>query len=76
MTVIKKSDIDWESSLPNYDFFAFPIFAIKLGHFKYKQYFLMQQTLTLNNEKQKKSLFYEEKKFGRIDSGTYSPTKG
>jgi hypothetical protein len=35
---------------------------------KYRQYFLMLQTLKLSNKKRKKSLFYEEKKFGRIDS--------
>jgi hypothetical protein len=50
-----------ESILPNYDFFAFLIFAIKLGHFKVHTIFLMLQTLKLNNKKREKSLFYEEK---------------
>jgi hypothetical protein len=49
-----------ESILPNFDFFVFPIFAFKLGHFEV-QTIIILQTLKLNIEKRKKSLFYEEK---------------
>ncbi len=60
----QKSRVHQESILQNFDFFVFPIFAIKLGHFKaQKKYFLMLKKLKLNSEKQKKSLFNEEKSF-------------
>ncbi len=37
------------------------LFLLSLFILKNRQYFLMLQTLKLNNEKRKKSLFYEEK---------------
>ncbi len=49
-------------------FFRFSLLSLAIS--KYRQYFLMLQTLKLNNKQQKKSSFYEEKKFGRIDSRT------
>jgi hypothetical protein len=33
------SILDLESILPNFDFFVFPIFALKLGHFKVQTIF-------------------------------------
>ncbi len=46
---------------------------LSLAILKYRQYFLMLQTLKLKNKKPKKSSFYE-KKFGRIDSRTHGFT--
>jgi hypothetical protein len=47
----------------------FSIFAIKLGHVKVQTIFFMLKTLKINNKKQKKSSFYEEKRLvGWIDS--------
>jgi hypothetical protein len=46
----------------------FRFLLLSLAILKYRHYFLMLQTLKLNNDKQKNSLFYKEKKFGRIDS--------
>jgi hypothetical protein len=40
-------------------FFQFLLLSLAIS--KYRQYFLMLQTLKLNNEKWKKSSFYEEK---------------
>jgi hypothetical protein len=40
-------------------FFWFLLLSLAIS--KYKQYFLMLQTLKLNNKKRKKSSFYEEK---------------
>jgi hypothetical protein len=51
--------MDLESILPNFNFFIFPIFAIKLGHFK--AIFFMLQTLKLNSKNGKKSSFYKGK---------------
>jgi hypothetical protein len=49
-------------------FFVFPIFLVSLAIGKNKKYFLMSQTLKLNNEKWKKiSLFYEEKSFEELN---------
>jgi hypothetical protein len=39
----------------------FRFLLLSLAILKYRQYFLMLQALRLNNEKWKKSLFYEEK---------------
>jgi hypothetical protein len=39
----------------------FQFFLLGLAISKYRQYFLLLQTLKLNNEKQKKSSFSEEK---------------
>ncbi len=66
--MLKKSpNLVQESILPNYDFFAFPIFAIKLGHFKVHTIFFVLQTLKLNN-KNGKIFILRRKMFGRIDS--------
>ncbi len=47
-----------ESILPNFDFFVFFRFLLlSLAILKYRQYFLMLQTLKLNNKKWKKSSF-------------------
>jgi hypothetical protein len=40
-------------------FFRFSLLSLAI--LKYRQYFLMQQTLKLNNKKKEKSSFYEEK---------------
>jgi hypothetical protein len=40
-------------------FFKFSLLSFAI--LKYRQYFLMLQTLKLNNKKEKNSLFYEEK---------------
>jgi hypothetical protein len=47
----QNTDQNLESILPNFDFFVFPIFVIKLGHFKIQAIFLMLQTLKLNSKK-------------------------
>jgi hypothetical protein len=51
-------------------FSLFRFLLLSLAISKYRQYFLLLQALRLNNEKWKKSSFFEEKKFGRIDSST------
>ncbi len=50
-----------ESIQPNFDFFVFLIFAIRLGYFKAQTIFFILQTLKLNNEKRKKSSFMKKK---------------
>jgi hypothetical protein len=52
---------DVESILPNFDFFIFSIFTIKLGHFKVQQIFSNAQTLKFNSKKQKKLHFTKKK---------------
>jgi hypothetical protein len=44
------------SILPNFDFFIFPILALKLCHSKVQTIFFMLQTHRINNKKQKKIL--------------------
>jgi hypothetical protein len=63
-----------DSILPNFGvFFRFHLFfrflLLSLAISKYRQYFLMLQTLKLNNEKWKKSLFYKEKSFVGLTPG-------
>jgi hypothetical protein len=50
-----------------YSFFWFSILGLAVS--KYKQYFLILQTLTLNNEKWKKYSFYEEKSLVGLTPG-------
>jgi hypothetical protein len=57
-----------ESILPNFDFFVFRFWLLSLAILKNRQYFLMPQTLKLNNEKRKKIFVLRRKKFGSIDS--------
>ncbi len=47
-------------------FFQFSLLSLVI--LKYRQYFLMLQILKLNNEKQKKKIVSQIKKFGMIDS--------
>ncbi len=58
----------WSQSYQTFisSFFLFLLLSFAIS--KHWQYFLMLQTLKFNKDKWKKSLFYEEKKFGRIDS--------
>ncbi len=69
-----KDWLDWhlqESILPNFDFFVFLVFTIKLAISKYRQYFLMLQTLKLNIKIRKKSTFYEEKSLVGLTPGKF-----
>jgi hypothetical protein len=47
----------------------FPLLLLSLAILKYRQYFLMLQTVKLNNEKWKKSSFYEEKSLVGLTPG-------
>ncbi len=49
-------------------FFQFSLWSLAIS--KYRQYFLMLQTLKLNNKKTEKIIVLRRKKFGRIDSGS------
>jgi hypothetical protein len=50
--------------------YYFWFLLLSLAISKYRQYFLMLKTLKLNNEKQKKSSFYEEKSLVGLIPGT------
>jgi hypothetical protein len=49
-------------------FFRFSLLSVAIS--KYRQYFLMQQILKLNNKKRKKIFILGRKKFGRINSSS------
>ncbi len=61
--------VDFKSIIPNFDFFH--ILLLSLAILKYRRYFLMLQTLKLNNKKGKKIFVSQGKKFGRIDSWSW-----
>jgi hypothetical protein len=52
----------WSQSYQTLISLFFHFLLLSLAISKYRQYFLMLQTLKLNNEKRKNSLFYEEKR--------------
>ncbi len=48
----------------------FQFLLLSLAFLKHRQYFLILQTLKLNNKKRKKSMFYEEKSLVRLTPGS------
>jgi hypothetical protein len=60
-----------ESILPNFNFFVFPIFAIKLGPFKTQAIFSYATNTQAQQQKKprKKSSFYEEKSLVGLGTG-------
>jgi hypothetical protein len=56
-----------KSFLPNFDFFIFPIFAFKLGHFKERTIFSYATNTQAKQQKTEKIYVLRRKKFGRIN---------
>ncbi len=54
-------------------FFRFLLLSLAIS--KYRQYFLTLQTLKFNNEKWKKSLFFEEKRLVGLTPGRSTKEK-
>jgi hypothetical protein len=59
----------WSQSYQTLISSFFWFFLLSLAISKYRQYFLMLQTLKLTNKKRKKSLFYEEKSLVGLTPG-------
>ncbi len=62
----------WSQSYQPLIFSFLKFLFLSLAILKYRQHFLMLQTLKLNNEKWKKIFVLRRKKFGRIDASSRS----
>jgi hypothetical protein len=69
LTGTKAKKFIWSQSFKALISLFFQFLFLSLAILKYRQYFLKLQTLKFNNEKWKKSLFYEEKSLVGLTPG-------